>query len=394
MFKRTGSDFKPILIFPMIAAIMVMVAPGMWGQSWSTPKRLTWNSGGSSQPVIARDSSDNLHIIWHDDSPGNDELFYKKSTDGGTTWIGLKRLTWTAADSTSQEIVTDSSDHIHCVYVEKLSETDPAQIFYKKSTNSGTTWSPPTQLTWNTGESFNPDIAVNSSNWLFVVWTDNSPGNFEIYSRKSSDQGNTWSAIKRLTWNTGFSSSATIAIDTMDTIHIGWSDSTPGNDELFYKNSTDNGVSYSMLQRITWNGGASQTPHLSTDISNNVHLFWADRTPGNLEIYYKKSTNNGSTWTGLKRLTWNSGDSKWPRNAVGVGNDHLHVFWYDFTVNSEIYYKNSSNGGSTWSALNRITWTSSNSFCPDSVVDSTQTLHLIYYDNNPGNYEIYYRNRK
>jgi len=62
-------------------------------------------------------------------------------------------------------------------------------------------------------------------------------------------------------------------------------------------------------------------------------------SPGDSEIYYKKSTDGGSTWTAGNSLTANSGDSLSPSLAV-YGSDNIHVFWYDFTPgNAEIYYK-------------------------------------------------------
>lgn len=47
------------------------------GASWAT-KRLTWNSGQSSYVNICVDSSDNIHVVWNDDVPGNYEIYYKK----------------------------------------------------------------------------------------------------------------------------------------------------------------------------------------------------------------------------------------------------------------------------------------------------------------------------
>jgi len=37
------------------------------------------------------------------------------------------------------------------------------------------------QLTYNSGWSEHPGIAVDSNDHLHIVWDDNSPGNFEIY---------------------------------------------------------------------------------------------------------------------------------------------------------------------------------------------------------------------
>ena len=47
-------------------------------QTWEVQKRLTWTSGWTYGPAIAMDSSDNTHVIWTDDTPGNREIFYRK----------------------------------------------------------------------------------------------------------------------------------------------------------------------------------------------------------------------------------------------------------------------------------------------------------------------------
>jgi hypothetical protein len=68
-------------------------------------------------------------------------------------------------------------------------------------------------------------------------------------------------------------------------------------------------------------------------------LAWHDLTPGNPEIYYRKSTNGGTTWTAAQRLTWNSGDSR-SAEIAAFGSDNYHVLWADDTPGDyEIFYR-------------------------------------------------------
>jgi hypothetical protein len=46
-------------------------------QTWSSSKRLTWNSGYSQAPSIAADNNGDLHLVWDDGTRGNQEIFYK-----------------------------------------------------------------------------------------------------------------------------------------------------------------------------------------------------------------------------------------------------------------------------------------------------------------------------
>ncbi len=55
-------------------------------------------------------------------------------------------------------------------------------------------------------------------------------------------------------------------------------------------------------------------------------------------------------------------------------------------------YKGSTDEGATWSAAQRLTWTSGWSYFPAIAIDSSNTIHVVWYDDSLGNYEIYYKN--
>jgi hypothetical protein len=48
------------------------------GVTWSLAEDLTGNNGRSYHPAVAIDSSDALHVVWHDEIPGNFEIYYRK----------------------------------------------------------------------------------------------------------------------------------------------------------------------------------------------------------------------------------------------------------------------------------------------------------------------------
>jgi hypothetical protein len=172
-----------------------------------------------------------------------------------------------------------------------------------------------------------------------LLWYDYTPGNYEIYYKKSTNGGSTWSKDQRLTWTSGWSGYPAIAVDSSAGIHAVWSDETPGNSEVYYKNSIDGGASWSISQRLTWNSGISQVPDIAVHTSGALHIVWWDSTPGNAEISYRKSTDGGAAWTTITRLTWSAGSSYGPAVAGDyLGN--LHMVWYDNSPgNYEIYYR-------------------------------------------------------
>jgi BNR repeat-like domain len=357
---------------------------------WSTAKRLTWNSGYSYFPTIAVDSSGNLHVVWQDDTPGNPEIFCRKSTDGGATWMASSRLTWNSGDSRKPVIVAASSAKLAVVWGDNTPGNP--EIFAKISTDGGAIWAAVKRLTWNSGFSEDPSMAADLLGNLHLVWKDSRAGNDEIYYLKSTDGGSSWAAAKRLTWTPGYSWNPAIAVDSLGHLHEVWQDDTPGNFEVYYERSTDGGANWTAGKRLTWTSGESGRPSIAVDSSNHLHLVWRDHSSGNWEIYYKKSTDGGANWSVGKRLTSTAGDSADPDIAVD-STGTLHLVWSCMTSGEGAYlnYRKSPDGGATWEAAQRITWSSGLPSLPVIVVDSSDNLHLVWYVTTPDNAEIYYK---
>jgi hypothetical protein len=258
------------------------------GVTWQATKRLTWTSGTSYYPTIAANSSGGIHVVWHDDTPGNFEIYYKRSTNAGMTWQATERLSWSSVDSFWPSIASDSSNGVHCVWVDgNAGEWPLHELYYKRSTNGGATWQATKRLTWNNSCTSSPSIATDSSNGIHVSFTDTAAANAEIYYKKSTNGGMTWSSSKRLTWNSGASNDSYITVDSSNRVHVAWDDWVSGNWEILYKRSINGGIAWQATKRLTWTPMESYDPSIGTDSSDGIHVVWFDLNPGNHEIFYK-----------------------------------------------------------------------------------------------------------
>jgi hypothetical protein len=377
--------------------MMAMIGLFLFVQSaqaqWTPAKRLTWTSGSSSDPAIAIDSKNNIYAVWAEDKPPtNAELFYKKSTDGGMTWTLSQSLTWNAGYSHMPAIAIDSNNTVHIVWSDNTPGND--EIYYMRRAVWDKTWSAPQRLSFTSGSSSRPTIAIDSFNAIHVVWMDYTPGNYAVYYKKSTNGGGTWSADYRLTFSSGDSIFPVIATDSSKNIHVVWSDNTPGNYELYYVTRAPGSKTWSWPKRLTWTSGPSMSGNIATDSSGNIHIVWADYPSNNYETYYLKSQDGGRTWSKAIRLTWTSGTSYGQAIAIDL-SDIIHVAYYERTAtNSEIYYQRSTSGGGSWSGAKRLTFTSGDSSSPALATDLSGAIHIIWQDNTPGNLEIYYTKGK
>ena len=171
-----------------------------------------------SWPEFTLDGRGNLYSIWAARTFRGPQLdqsgaYLARSTDGGRTFtvkeitpipdtLYYPELAWTPEGG--------PEGSLHLVY-EK--EGVPGarwvdDIFYRRSIDGGTTWTQPVTLN-DDGQpekligQFHPDIVVAPNGRIDVAWWDfrNDNGNFanDIYLTSSSDNGTTWSPNVRVT---------------------------------------------------------------------------------------------------------------------------------------------------------------------------------------------------
>ncbi|MDQ4016340.1 MAG: hypothetical protein M3136_11340, partial [Thermoproteota archaeon] len=223
---------------------------------------------------------------------------------------------------------------------------------------SGTTTSP--QLTFvQTGPAppaSNADVAASDDGSdVYVVWEEEG----DIMFSASHDGGDTWSEKLNLSNNAGVSREPRVATSSDGQfVHVAWQDNTPGNDEIFYSRSTDGGE--------TFNGGSpvgppinlSNTRRASNDHQlvaegTNVYLVWVDYTTNNGDIYFRKSNNNGESFSNTNNLSTNNRSFRASRDPdMAAQESMVAVVWTQYhgsaTTIGEIFFRESINNGNSF----------------------------------------------
>ncbi len=374
---------KKILFILLITHCSLLFA------QWQPALRLTNSPGQSftsfSNAKCITAAGDIVHAVWYDNRDGNNEIYYKRSTNGGGNWGADTRLTNQTAFSSDPSIAV-SGQVVHLIWIDGR-DGNP-KLYYKRSSDGGLSWGADTPLTSGTAVSELPSITASGQN-VHAAWDDLRNGNPEIYCKNSTDGGISWGADIRLSNNVHNSTHASVGVSA-STVHIVWEDSRDGNIEVYYQRSTDGGVSWGADIRLTNHPDASHNPSVSVS-GQVVNVVWYDSRNNNNNIYYKRSSDGGLSWGTDTQLSSLAGGSMYP--SVTVSNSIVHLVWsggpgFD---PAEIYYKRSTNEGLNWEADVRLTVDSAASSFP-SVCVSGNSVHVLWFNelDFSSNAEIFY----
>ena len=143
-----------------------------WDDNYTNVSNTTGNgSSATMDPCAIVDSEDNVHLVWKDSQTGNNEIFYKKCTNG--VWGDSLNISNTANASSRPVISVDYEDNIHVVWQEKT-DYPYINIVYKSLIDGN--WSDMVNISnTDNSDSFEPSIPVKTGDYLHAIWTEENP---------------------------------------------------------------------------------------------------------------------------------------------------------------------------------------------------------------------------
>ena len=299
-----------------IAMFIAVVALGSMGRisqgqtnSWSNPKQISESELFSWFPDIAADPYGNLHVVYASGVIGYDLVLYTTSNNG-INWqtpndvFALPQEDGGSA-ATRPSLLVDRNSNLNISFV------DLTTVYFSRVQE------------WNAS--------------LAQSWMDKVPMS-----------GKQTSYFSRM------------AIDSKDTLHFVYTENVPSIAcavcfHVFYRQSTDNGVTWSEPHDIITSQNGAVKPQILVDKKDNIHVVWESGLGGGLgqlsdptAVSYSASYDGGKTWS--KPMEFPLKVDELAKN-ITIGLDrynHLVVAWWSLPADL-IMYQTSSDDGRTWS---------------------------------------------
>ena len=334
--------------------------------------------------VFSVDST--VYVFWMDLILGNDDIYFKKSTDGGASFGDTINLSNDAGDSYDYQVNIPINDTMYIVWQDETQGVNgTSEIYFKKSIDGGASFGDTINLSNNTGDSTDPYLASSNDMNIYVVWRDNSEGTEQIYFKRSTDGGASFetglSEQLTLSNNTAKSQDAIepqVASDKSN-VYAVWSqgDFDSNLTDIFFKKSTDGGASFGDTLNLSNSFNIHSTLPSLTLLKENVYTAWTEGPLNDGEVYYRRSTDGGASFGETVNLSNDTGDSIRPELRVSAPN--LFIVWQNQAVKGDdIFFKRSTDGGASFGDTINISNNKGNSMEPEFSVTNASNVFIVW----------------
>jgi hypothetical protein len=398
MTKRVRFVLVPFLLILLIHAIFIQIQFIYAQGTIKKPVRVNGTITDAfllldHQPQVAA-FGNNVYIAWVSHHTGNDDIFFTKSSDGGASFGKIFNLSNDPGDSYNPHLAVDGKN----VYVVWTDGTPGPygnpDILFRRSTNGGTTFDATINISNNPGFSTEPEMAVSGNN-VYVVWRDNTPGNEEIFFKRSINNGASFGSLIYLSDNSTkpINSVRPQIAANANNVYVVWSKGNfdQGRSNVLFKRSINDGASFGRTFNLSNNPTTLSTLQKVSVLDNRVYVVWTEGQFYNRQILFKRSIDNGATFENKTKITnISSLDSLNPQIAAAANN--IYLLWQSNAgnVSKQLFFMRSIDGGATFENATNISDDQKNS--ADQLLDSSgNNVYAIWDDNSTGNSQIFFK---
>jgi hypothetical protein len=268
-----------------------------------------------------------------------------------------QNLSNSLSDSMTPQVATSGSQ-VYLVWTE--TSANDGEVYFSRSLDGGKLFSAPLNLSETFENSTAPQVAASGPD-VYVIW--NEPG--VVYLRHSSDGGETFGASQDLTASFGIltNGAASIAASGANVL-IAWNQTIGAQTDILVSRSIDKAANFAPALNISNSSGNSANSQLALS-GSTVYAAWVEQVtvPLGSDVYFARSMDGGISFEAPRNISANSGSS----TPVTVEADGANVWmaWSDRVSGSEeILYVRSIDGGANFEATQNLTGNASRSFAP------------------------------
>ena len=270
-----------------------------------------------------------------------------------------------------------------------------AAIFFSRSTDGGSNFSSPVNLSNNPlGTNSPPSINLDSNGNVYVVWVGGSTyaaggttyRKQDVFLCTSTDGGTTFSSPADATnEQPGFLlSTAQVVATSMSNINIIWEmqQVTGGSTwSINYRRSSDGGATFGSISSSADTGNTGSYPpeaHMALDATGAINVIWqVVQDSGPSYVDYARSNDGGNSFAVSNIVTLPNGGTSVPQLAIDASNNIDVLFQGSPSNGFGIFFTQSTDAGSSFSSAQNVS--NDNGSGPQIALDPSGQTRIVWY---------------
>ncbi|HZI10316.1 MAG TPA: hypothetical protein VE153_07950 [Myxococcus sp.] len=271
------------------AVVGVLALPGSArAQVFSPARSLSSTAEGYQEPQVSALGA-LVHVAWVDLATGNGDVYYRRGTDGGAGFGPARNLSEdgvTPEEGAHSVRVLAQGERVYLTWVE-------GGLRFRASHDRGATFGPVLELTgWPEG---GPRLAASGDS-VYMAWyrsLEDEVG--DIWFVRGVDGGRVFADIEDLDETRRNYGGVELAASG-EHVYVLWDDggSNDGAD-LFFRRSTDRGITFEPLVRLTDSDAESDQQQLAVQ-GSTVYVLWAECPYSECQVLLRRSMDAGATF--------------------------------------------------------------------------------------------------
>ena len=237
-------------------------------------------------------------------------------------------------------------------------------------------------LSNTTFDSINPQFSV-SRNRIHASWiSDVNSQNSEVMFKKLDKDSKSFTNPMNISDSSGISNIIKLT-NSENNVYITWENKQAGLWELLFRKSQDNGEKFGKVINLSKTTGSVHLHDLLA-AGKNVFAVWAANeniSSTNKEVFFRKSLDNGESFSDTINLSNSNDDSLDPHMAINHNGSVIYIVWTECDIKHDdpicnIVFAKSTDEGNTFTIPKNVS---------NTIQPYDRTINQTAFDSTAGN---------
>ncbi len=350
--------------------------------AWQGAEKLETEEGRASTPQIAFDNNDNAFAVWQ--QKDNSDIFsIRVSRFDGASWGNIEQIEAGAGNSYSPQIAIDTNGNALVVWQQR-DANNRGDILASRF--NGDSWSSAVPIETGAFDAQSPQITIDNNGNALAVWLQHDGTRFNILANRFDGNSNSWGDNAELIDRKDTSAQAPqIAIDNNGNAFAIWQQS---------------GIQVNRFDGTTWGSATpfndnnlSDHPQIAFDNNGNALAAWVSYD-SNLKFRIFVSHFDGINWGDPELFETDDTEKSARSPEIAFDNNgNAFVVWYQEDSNSRFNIWANRFNGTSWAGAELIERDDIGSASRPQIVVDNNGNALVVWSQWDGNRDNVWTNR-